>query len=71
MQWQREMSRLSTITLGFMDLKALLNGAVAMQEIDQSQGVHPLKAISIKEGHQYVHRCPLPPATPALVIPNH
>ena len=65
------MSHLNTITLEFMDLKVPLDGPVALQEIDQSSGVYPFKAISIKEGRQYVHRSPLPPATPALVILNH
>ena len=71
MQWQRETSHLRNITLGFMDLEAFLNGAVANQETDQSQGVCPFKDISTKEGRPYVHRCPLPQAIPALVILNH
>ena len=71
MQWQRETSHLRTITLAFMDLKAFLNGAAALRETDRSQDVRLFEAISIKEEHRYVHRCPLPPATLALAILSH
>ena len=47
------------------------NGAVAMKDVGQSQGVHLFKAVHIKEGHQYVHTCPTLLTAPALVILNH